>query len=132
MIQGVDTKAGAGRIGVLIANGGGNHTAEEWARVVTEGLIDIDPTLPPKRLEAAQRTRQRVQGVFVAAFHEMAPTSSIADVDSAVRTVMGRISEIFAGTPWAENVEFSGVRDQIEAYVRCNLFSAADLALRTE
>lgn len=130
-MMGAPSSSSAGRIAILVTSGG-THSASTWAQAVTDGLLALDPQMPMHRRLAAIGLRRSLTALFHEAFQAMTPTTTFSDVETATDACMSQIGHLFASSPWALNVAHPEIKDQIRAFVRRNLLSAADLALRTE
>jgi len=130
MMQGASSSA-AGRITIL-ATSNGAHSASTWAQTITDGLLALDPAMPMHRRLAAIALRRSLTALFYEAFQAMRPTSTFEDVEAVTAGCMGEIEKLFASTPWAFEASHPEIKDQFRAFIRRNLLSAADLALRTE
>ncbi len=121
-----------GRVGVLISNESLVHTPAAWAQVVTAGIINLDPNMPPERQALALRMKQRVQGVLEQCFHEVQAASSANEIKAIAHTAASRVRDIFVGTPWQVSIDHPQIAAEIEQHIVRNLMSAADHALFAE
>lgn len=122
----------AGRIQVLVTNDGKPHSATDWATVSADDLVSIDPQASLERQARARELKASLRGILCEAFSAVSPASSGTAIEEILRQAMSRMREIFAASPWAADASHPSITAQMETYLRRNLFSAADVALRTE